>query len=208
MILFTSLTPAEPGFWVEIREAGFASVMAKPAKSPQLLQALASALGGEEQNTARVAVPPDGPEAPTEALSILLVDDNRINRKVGQKMLAKNGYGSDLASGGAEAVGLATGGSFDVILMDIEMPEMDGVEAASQIRRAFEGRPRPYIVALTANAQSSARDTYLEAGMDDYLSKPVDEGALIATLMRGAAFRQAQLARDVRVGRERSRVKQ
>ncbi len=123
-------------------------------------------------------------------------------------MLAKNGYESDLASGGAEAVRLATGGSFDVILMDIEMPGMDGLEAASQIRRAFEGRPRPYIVALTANAQSSARAAYLEAGMDDYLSKPVDEEALISTLKRSAAFRQAQHAKKISVKGERSWVKQ
>ncbi|SDD54685.1 response regulator [Ruegeria marina] len=189
MILFTSLTPAEPAFWVEIRKAGFASVLAKPPKSAQLLQALASAVGWQERHAAPEA---EAPEVPAEALSILLVDDNRINRKVGQKMLAKNGYGSDLACGGAEAVGLAAGGTYDVILMDIEMPDMDGVEAAAEIRRAFEGRPRPYIVALTANAQTSARDTYLDAGMDDYLSKPVDEAALVASLKRGATFRQAQ----------------
>lgn len=208
MILFTSLTVAEPDFWLAIREAGFASVLSKPGKSAQLLQALASAFGGEERNTATTAHPTDPPEAPEKELSILLVDDNRINRKVGQKILEKYGYGSNLASGGAEAVELATGGSFDVILMDIEMPEMDGLEAASQICRAFEGRPRPYIVALTANARSSARDSYLEAGLDDYLSKPVDEGALIATLKRGAAFRQAQHTKNVIVGQERSREKQ
>lgn len=208
MILFTSLTPVEPRFWVEIREAGFASVIAKPAKSAQLLNALASALGGEQRKTSPMTGSPDIREAPAEPLSILLVDDNRINQKVGQKMLAKNGYKSDLASGGAEAVRLATGGSFDVILMDIEMPEMDGLEAASQIRKAFEGRPRPYIVALTANAQSSARAAYLEAGMDDYLSKPVDEEALISTLKRSAAFRQAQHAKKVSVKGERSWVKQ
>lgn len=189
MILFTSLTPAEPDFWAEIRNVGFASVIAKPAKSAQLLQALASAIGGQERC---VAPETEVPEVRAEALSILLVDDNRINRKVGQKMLAKNGYNSDLASGGAEAIGLATGGSYDVILMDIEMPEMDGVEAAAKIRHAFEGRHRPYVVALTANAQASARDAYLNSGMDDYLSKPVDEAAMVASLKRGAAFRQAQ----------------
>lgn len=191
VILFTSLTPAEPGFWAEIREAGFASVIAKPAKSTQLLNALASAVGLED------APPPEAdaqarPEAPGEALSVLLVDDNRINRKVGQKMLAKNGYDPDIAAGGAEAVSMASKDAYDVILMDIEMPEMDGVSAASEIRKSFQGRPRPFIVALTANAQVSARESYLKAGMDDYLSKPVDEAGLIACLKRGAAFRRAQ----------------
>ena len=208
MILFTSLTPAEPGFWAEIREAGFASVMAKPAKSAQLLHALALVFGGQDQDPGMVAGSSDTSEDTTEPLTILLVDDNRINRKVGQKMLEKNGYETDLAKGGAEAVALATSNSFDVILMDIEMPEMDGVEAAAQIRQALEGQPRPYIVALTANAQSSARDTYLAAGMDDYLSKPVDEWALLETLKRGAAFRRSQCSEDVSHRRAERRVKQ
>ena len=195
MILFTSLTPAEPGFWTEIRQAGFAAVIAKPAKSAQLINALATALGGKTMQSPLGAGTVVA-EAPAEHLSILLVDDNRINRKVGQKMLAKNGYSSDLATCGAEAVGLASGGTYDVILMDIEMPGMDGVEAAGEIRRTFDGRPRPFIVALTANAQSSARDVYLQSGMDDYLSKPVDETALIASLKRGALFRQAQRRDD------------
>jgi CheY-like chemotaxis protein len=118
------------------------------------------------------------------------VDDNRINRKVGQKMLAKNGVEPDIASDGAEAISMASRGAYDVILMDIEMPEIDGVTAATKIRNDFEGRPRPFIVALTANAQVSDRESYLASGMDDYLSKPVDETALIACLKRGAEFRR------------------
>ena len=192
MILLTSLAPADPGFWAEIRDVGFVSVMAKPAKSAQLLRALASVLDSQDHDLGEAVGLPDIMKAQAESLSILLVDDNRINRKVGQKMLAKNGYEVDLANGGAEAVALATSSRYDVILMDIEMPEMDGVEAASRIRDAFEGKARPYVVALTANAQTSARDTYLAAGMDDYLSKPVDEAALLEALQRGAAFRKAQ----------------
>ena len=80
----------------------------------------------------------------------------------------------------------------DIVLMDIEMPNMDGLEAAAAIRKSLEPWHRPFIVALTANAQVSAREIYLGAGMDDYLSKPIDEAALLACLDRGAAFRAAQ----------------
>ena len=82
--------------------------------------------------------------------------------------------------------------AYDVILMDIEMPDMDGVTAANKIREALDNRPRPYIVALTANAQVSDRENYLKAGLDDYLSKPVDETELLECLVRGAAFAKAQ----------------
>ena len=191
MILFTSLTPTEPEFWARIREADFVSILAKPAKSSQLLHSLASALaqsGTANENEDKVGVTKDQ----EGALSILLVDDNRINRKVGQKLLAKNGYVIDLATGGAEAVGLAAHGNYDVVLMDIEMPEMDGIEAARKIRETLDSEHRPFIVALTANAQASARETYVGAGMDDYLSKPVVEADLLACLKRGEAFRASQ----------------
>jgi CheY-like chemotaxis protein len=195
MILFTSLTPTEASAWTEIRATGFAGVVAKPGRSAQLLNALYAAVTSEEAGHAEQTTD-HLRDAVDSELSILLVDDNRINRKVGQKMLAKHGYEPDIASGGAEAISMVSCGAYDVILMDIEMPEIDGVTAARKIRRTFEGRPRPFIVALTANAQVSAREGYLASGMDDYLSKPVDETALIDCLKRGAEFRRTQQIRD------------
>ncbi|WP_413717050.1 response regulator [Silicimonas sp. MF1-12-2] len=193
LILFTSLTPTEPEFWSRVREADFSSILTKPAKSSQLLHSLTSAVAeagaaDEHEYEYEVGVARDQ----QLVLSILLVDDNRINRKVGQKLLAKNGYDIDLATGGAEAVGMAADGRYDVVLMDIEMPEMDGIEAARKIRETLDSEHRPFIVALTANAQASARETYLGAGMDDYLSKPVVEADLLACLERGEAFRASQ----------------
>jgi signal transduction histidine kinase/DNA-binding response OmpR family regulator len=194
MILLTSLTPGEPGFWSELRAAGFSSIIAKPAKISQLLFALANAVAPDTLPTTEDRTDATG-TVDAEELSILLVDDNRINRKVGCKLLERNGFAPQVATGGPEAVSMALDGAFDVILMDIEMPDMDGVTASAKIREAMGNRLRPYIVALTANAQVSDRETYLKAGMDDYLSKPVNEDDLLVCLRRGAAFREAQLGR-------------
>jgi signal transduction histidine kinase/CheY-like chemotaxis protein/HAMP domain-containing protein len=200
MIVLTSLSSTATGLWSDIRAAGFSSIIPKPARTAQLLEGLAKAVAPgalpEAEAPARGAEDTEGKD-----LSILLVDDNRINRKVGLKLLEKNGFSSEVATGGPEAVSMALEGAFDVILMDIEMPDMDGVTAAAKIREAMGDRPRPFIVALTANAQVSDREAYLKAGLDDYLSKPVDEAELLGCLKRGVAFREAQLGRSTTEGR-------
>ena len=130
-----------------VHEAGFRSVLTKPARSQQLLNALAAAFQIETAapSKARAAAETLAPQA----LSILLVDDNKINRKVGCKILKRLGYEADLADGGQEAIDRCSVKRYDLVLMDIEMPEMDGVTAATAIReRASEG-DRPFIVALT-----------------------------------------------------------
>ncbi len=106
-------------------------------------------------------------------LKILLVDDNQTNRLVGQRLLVRDGHSVETARNGREAVQAAASGSFDLILMDVSMPEMDGCEATRQIRNL----PLPHclvrIIALTANAVRGDREKFLAAGMDDYLSKPL-----------------------------------
>jgi signal transduction histidine kinase/DNA-binding response OmpR family regulator/HAMP domain-containing protein len=200
MIGLTSLSSTATGSWSDIREAGFSSIIAKPARTAQLLESLAKAVASGGLTEVET---PAGRAERTQArdLSILLVDDNRINRKVGLKLLERNGFSSEVATGGPEAVSMALDGAFDVILMDIEMPDMDGVTAAAKIREAMGDRPRPFIVALTANAQVSDREAYLKAGLDDYLSKPVDEAELLGCLERGVAFREAQSGRSTTEGR-------
>lgn len=191
IILLTSLAPGAGDVWSDIRAAGFSSIVAKPAKSAQLLNALARAIAPDlvyEDEMAKGAT--EGRAA--QDLSILLVDDNRINRKVGCKLLERHGFAPEVATGGPEAVSMALDGVFDVILMDIEMPEMDGVTAAGKIRSSMGDHTRPFLVALTANAQVSDREIYLKAGMDDYLSKPVDEAELLGCLNRAVAFRAVQ----------------
>lgn len=193
MVMFTSVTPADKHLWNRMREAGFAAVLTKPVRSAQLLNALGMAAG---MNAPQPAVAETVPvsDLPPRGLSILLVDDNRINLKVGSKILKKLGYEADTAGGGQEAIGRCAGKAYDVVLMDIEMPEMDGVTAASAIRDAAAGGPRPFIVALTANAMVSDRESYLAAGMDDYMSKPINEAALIGRLQAAAQFRRGGMA--------------
>jgi CheY-like chemotaxis protein len=121
-------------------------------------------------------------------LRILLVDDNSTNRKIGSKVLERLGYKADLAAGGEAAISSFAEGRHDVILMDIEMPDMDGLEAARRIRSSGSSDSRqPFIVALTANAMAGDRERYLEAGMDDYLSKPLRVEELVASLRRAPA---------------------
>jgi CheY-like chemotaxis protein len=134
--------------------------------------------------------------APAEAqdLHVLLVDDNVINRKVGSKILKRLGYAPVVVSSGADAVESCKAADFDIVLMDIEMPDMDGIAATARIREEVPAARIPYVVALTANAMASERENYLQSGMDDYLSKPIDVDALTASLQAAADRRTARLA--------------
>lgn len=106
-------------------------------------------------------------------LTILIAEDNKVNQKVAKKILSRLGYEAELANNGAEAVRRLTERPFDVIFMDIQMPEMDGVTATQEIIKQYAGQTRPYIFAMTAHALKGDREKLLEAGMDDYISKPI-----------------------------------
>ncbi len=190
-ILFTSISPVEEGFREGVEAIGYSAVITKPAKSGHLLDALANALA-----------PPDAPpdlEKPGKDtatlpktltdLSLLLVDDNKINRKVGGKILKRLGYAPDIVSSGPEAIESCLSHDYDVVLMDIEMPEMDGVTATAEIRRRLPAARAPYIIALTANAMASERENYLKSGMDDYQAKPIDVPSLIKSLETASAVK-------------------
>jgi CheY-like chemotaxis protein len=175
----------------------FSAVLSKPAKSRHLLKALYDAVRrdadeltpvtAETPKAIDVACRPDG-----TPLTMLVVDDNRINQKVASKILARLGYAPDVVSSGEEAVRACMAGRYDVVLMDIEMPEMDGMAATSLIRQKLPKPEQPYVVALTANAMAQERERYLRSGMDDYLSKPLDVGALHASLRAAARFLTAR----------------
>lgn len=121
---------------------------------------------------------------PAEATGkILVAEDNPVNRKLIVRLLTKLGYDVSVAENGSVALQLAMATHYDAILMDCQMPEMDGLEATRQIRRELPGRRVP-IIALTAGASSGDRDKCLEAGMDDYLTKPVDPTLLGASIRR------------------------
>lgn len=136
-------------------------------------------------------VPGAGPGAPADELAarlplrILLAEDNPVNAKLALLILAKFGYRADVAANGEEAVAAVRQGAYDAVLMDVQMPVLDGCEATRRIRR-LPGT-RPWMVAMTANALAGDREVCLEAGMDDYLSKPFRADELASALERAAA---------------------
>ena len=119
-------------------------------------------------------------------LRILLAEDNKVNQRVGVLMLEQLGYRADIAGNGREVLDAIERAPYDVILMDVRMPEMDGIEATRHIR-AQAGIRQPRIVAMTASAFAEDRDECRAAGMDDYVAKPVRREELVAALERCAA---------------------
>jgi signal transduction histidine kinase/DNA-binding response OmpR family regulator len=167
--------------------AAFAAVVLKPARPSQLRAAVAVALGA-----ARAVDAPRGDDArrgqdvAPRSGRLLLAEDNLVNQTVARKILESAGWRVDVAGHGLEAV-LAVGrNAYDAVLMDCQMPEMDGFEAAREIRKreAEGGRPRLPIVAMTANAMQGDRERCLAAGMDDYVAKPVQRTELLNVLER------------------------
>ena len=117
-------------------------------------------------------------------LRLLLADDNPINQKVGLSVLHKLGYRADLANNGLEVLKALEQKAYDILFLDVQMPEMDGLEAARQICQRWPAEKRPRIIAMTGNALMGDREKCLQAGMDDYISKPVRIGELQSALER------------------------
>jgi CheY-like chemotaxis protein len=117
-------------------------------------------------------------------LRILLAEDILVNQKLVLRLLEQMGYRADVASNGIEAVQSVERQPYDVILMDVQMPEMDGLEASGRICARWPRGQRPTIIAMTANAMQGDREMCLEAGMDDYVSKPIRTDELINALMK------------------------
>jgi two-component system, sensor histidine kinase and response regulator len=115
-------------------------------------------------------------------LQILLVEDNVINQKLASRLLEKAGHVVTIAANGKEAVDQVSARPFDLVLMDVQMPEMDGLEATQVIRQKENGEKRLPIVALTAHAMVGDRERCLAAGMDGYVTKPVQTQVLFATM--------------------------
>ncbi len=176
----------DPSMWRQAREARFDAVLIKPVTPSALNDTLARVLQGRD------------PEAPTTPMregeaerelrqkhagqKILLAEDNLVNQEVASELLSSVGLVVEVASDGERAVERARQGRFDLILMDVQMPEMDGLSATRAIR-GFAGQGLP-IIAMTANAFGEDRAACLDAGMNDHVGKPVDPALLYATLLR------------------------
>ena len=168
----------------------FAAFLTKPTKPSLLVETLAKLFRNETAPQRMLSSHPFIPPASGEKTErVLLAEDNVVNQKVALSMLAKLGYRADVAGNGAEAFEAVRRQRYDIVLMDVQMPEMDGLEAARKINMMWPGRKdRPWIIALTANAMLGDREACLAAGMDDYLSKPIKTKEL------AVAFDRARIA--------------
>jgi len=185
LILFSSLGRREVGDDVNL----FAAYLTKPIKQSQLFDTLAGLFAeavGQETREARMAPerlkldPEFGARYP---LKILLAEDNAVNQKLALRILEQMSYRADVASNGIEAIESIERQEYDVILMDVQMPEMDGLEATRQIVARWPVR-HPHIIGLTANAMQGDREMCIAAGMNDYITKPIRIDELVGALVK------------------------
>ena len=174
----------------EASDALFAATLAKPLRQSQLFDTLMSLL--VQDAAPKRAVEPAKPKldaqlATRHPLRILLAEDNVVNQKLALRLLQQMGYRADLASNGIEAIESVERQTYDVVLMDVQMPEMDGLEASRRITAKWPPAARPRIVAMTANAMQGDREACLAAGMDDYVTKPIRVEALVQALLNAGA---------------------
>jgi CheY-like chemotaxis protein len=170
-------------------EADFAAVLAKPLKLSQLRDRLLEVVAAPRRvSTPGVCQPsaaPSGPAAPP--LRILLAEDNAINQKVALLLLERLRYPADVATNGHEVLEQLARARYDVVLMDVQMPGMDGLEASRAIHARWPASERPRIIAMTAEAMAGDREKCLAAGMDDYVVKPVSLDQLRRALSQCSA---------------------
>jgi len=191
LVLFSSLGRREAGD----TDGLFAACLGKPLHQSQLFDTLVGVLARDSvaprARSAAARATIDTTLAERHPLRILLAEDNLVNQKLALRLLSRMGYRADVAANGIEAIESIERQPYDVVLMDVQMPEMDGLEAARRITARFEPGTRPRIVAMTANAMQGDRDECLAAGMDDYVTKPIRVDALVDALTHTAARRDA-----------------
>jgi PAS domain S-box-containing protein len=192
LIMLSSI--GQRGEGEKARQAGIEAYLTKPVRQSQLYDALATVMGTpeeaeapeEEEKERQLVTRHSLKEAKDRSrVRILVAEDNQVNQKVAVKMLERLGYRADVAANGLEAIEALSRIPYSAVLMDVQMPEMDGYEATAGIRRRekSEGLRTP-VIAMTANAMQGDRERALEAGMDDYISKPVKSEELGAVLER------------------------
>jgi two-component system sensor histidine kinase/response regulator len=165
----------ERGEAARCAELGVFAHLLKPVRQSELYDAVQRALGRPTDEAATIMQPsPEEPREGAESLHVLLAEDNAVNRKVATRLLEKRGHRVIVATNGKEALAALERNTYDLVLMDVQMPEMDGLEATRTIRRLEQGTAlHQQVIALTAHAMSGDRERCLEAGMDGYLTKPL-----------------------------------
>jgi CheY-like chemotaxis protein/nitrogen-specific signal transduction histidine kinase/HPt (histidine-containing phosphotransfer) domain-containing protein len=171
----------------------FSAQLAKPIKASQLFNALAGVLARQAPG-ADSAPSADGERSAPLPLRILLAEDNAVNQKVAMALLGQLGYRADVVWNGVEALAALERQAYDVVLMDVHMPELDGLDATRRICERWAADARPRIIAMTANALPEDREACFAAGMDDYVAKPIRPDQLARAL--GAATRRSAAGAD------------
>ena len=183
LVLHTALGQADVD--PRLEEHGFSATLTKPVRREDLLEVLTGVVSGKKLATSKSILTPNPTLKPglTHA-RILVAEDNFTNQQVAMGILKKLGFRAEVAVNGAEAVKALETFHYDLVLMNVQMPQMDGIEATRAIRhpQSRVRNPKVTIVAMTANAMQGDREKCLQAGMDDYLSKPIERPALIAVL--------------------------
>jgi CheY-like chemotaxis protein len=175
----------ERGDAIRCRELGVLAYLTKPVSPVQLADAMSLALGlTPEANVPAQLITRHNLPVNAAGLRILLAEDNLVNQKLACRILEKQNHIVTIAANGREALLACEQQTFDLILMDIQMPEMDGFEATAEIRKREPDGKRACIIALTAYAMSGDRERCLSAGMDGYLSKPIRVDELLSEINR------------------------
>jgi GAF domain-containing protein/DNA-binding response OmpR family regulator len=184
--------------------AGIGAVIVKPIKASGLHGALATVLGvgsGAEEAGAPETSSLDPELASRHPLRILVAEDNVVNQRLALRLLEKLGYRADVAANGLEALEALERQPYDLVLMDVQMPEMDGVEATRRILERWSDGERPWVVAMTAEVMQGDREGFLAAGMNDYVAKPIRPQELVAAIRRTPSRAGARSAADGDNGR-------
>ena len=190
IVALTSLGDSGAGF----KGSGIARILTKPAKSSTLCEAIVRVLDRNPESAEPIFPHPNTLTFSQQyPLRILLAEDNAVNQRVAALLLGKLGYKIECVANGIEVLAALSRQSFDLIFMDVQMPAMDGLECTRRLSALYPLATRPWIIAMTANAMQGDREQCIEAGMDDYVSKPIRNAAVTKALNR--AYEQLKARR-------------
>ncbi|MDO8282237.1 MAG: response regulator [Thermodesulfovibrionia bacterium] len=186
IIILTSL--GSRGDVADIRNIGCSGYLIKPVKESLLLETIVTVLSGNEKDRSthrhKIVTSHTLRDTKYQSVNILLAEDNPVNQKVAQKILTKAGYQVDIVENGRLALEALDKKKYDIVLMDIQMPEMDGIKATNEIRLRENNGMHTTIIAMTAHALKGDFERCIEAGMDDYLSKPIEPQEMLEKISK------------------------